>query len=656
MKIAIEELAIAWNLVQKGSRSAGIDGITVDLFAGIAAEQLQTIQQHIHQERYVFSPAKGFYIPKKDGGQRLVGIPTVRDRVVQRFLLQRAYPKFDRAFSKAALAYRPGYGTLDAIERVAEAYHHQPAWVVKADIQSFFDNLSWTLLCDRIERLKLAAMLHQLMIQQLKSGIVINGYFTRPNKGILQGGILSGALANLYLSQFDRQCLSAGINLVRYGDDCLAVCHSPIQADRTISLMTEWLEAIYLRLHPEKTHIFAPDQEFTFLGYHFSGGEIYPPERKTSTETKPKPSPKPSAVRPLICGIVKGDRQANSKPNQEYWKEGMSTLYVSDQGAYLKVKQQQFQVFHQQELRCNVPINRVSHVVLFGSCTMSHGAVSLALQHRIPVMYLSSNGRYFGRLQTANQAKVEYLSQQVLHSQDPVFVLTQAKSIVMGKIHNSRIVLQRLNRKRKTEKATDAISELAESIKNVLTVESVESLLGVEGHAASLYFQAFASLLIGKFEFEKRTRRPPTDPINSLLSLGYTLLSQNVHSMIEAIGLHTHFGNLHTPRPNLPALVCDLMEEFRAPVVDSFVAYLINSNIFSPEDFTPPDARGGVYLHPDGLKRFLKHWEEKLATEVVHPHTGYKVSYRRCMELQVWEYVACLSGEQSVYRPMKWDK
>ncbi|MFO0209360.1 MAG: CRISPR-associated endonuclease Cas1, partial [Pseudanabaena sp.] len=97
MKIAIEELAIAWHLVQKGSRSAGIDGITVDLFAGIAAEQLQTIQQHIHQERYVFSPAKGFYLPKKDGGQRLVGIPTVRDRVVQRFLLQRAYPKLDRA-------------------------------------------------------------------------------------------------------------------------------------------------------------------------------------------------------------------------------------------------------------------------------------------------------------------------------------------------------------------------------------------------------------------------------------------------------------------------------------------------------------------------------------------------------------------------------
>lgn len=158
----------------------------------------------------------------------------------------------------------------------------------------------------------------------------------------------------------------------------------------------------------------------------------------------------------------------------------------------------------------------------------------------------------------------------------------------------------------------------------------------------------------GDFEFEKRTRRPPTDPVNSLLSLGYTLLSQNVHAMTESAGLHTHFGNLHVPQANRPSLVCDLVEEFRAMVVDALVAYLINSDIYKPDDFTPPDGRGGVYLHPDGLKRFLKHWEEKLQQPITHPHTGYKVSYRRCFELQVSEYAAMMSGEREVYRPMVW--
>ena len=305
---------------------------------------------------------------------------------------------------------------------------------------------------------------------------------------------------------------------------------------------------------------------------------------------------------------------------------------------------------------CSVPASRISYVVMFGCCNASHGAVSLALRRRIPFLYLSNKGRYFGRLQTTGQAKLDYLTQQVYKSQDPEFIRTQAANIIVGKLHNSRILLRRLNRRRKTELANEAIAALADLIQTVPTVESVESMLGYEGTGANLYFQAYASLLKGQFEFAKRTRRPATDPVNSLLSLGYSLLSQYVHAMGEGVGLHTHFGNLHTPQAKRPSLVCDLVEEFRAIAVDSLVAYLINSNIFDAEDFTPPDERGGVYLHPDAMKRFLKHWEEKLQQPVTHPHTGYKVNYRRCFELQVWEYVACLTGEQPVYRPMTLEK
>lgn len=334
----------------------------------------------------------------------------------------------------------------------------------------------------------------------------------------------------------------------------------------------------------------------------------------------------------------------------------MTTLYVTDQGAYVKVQHKQFQVYHEDQLKISVPVNRVTHIVLFGCSNLSHGAVSLCLQHKIPVLYLSSKGRYFGQLQTTGQAQVKYLIHQVQRSFDSSFVQNQARAIVLAKLHNSRVLLQRLNRRRRTEVATGAIAGLAQLIQQAAEADSVESLLGYEGQGAALYFRAFATLLKGSFEFERRTRRPPTDPVNSLLSLGYTLLSQNIHSMVEVAGLHTHFGNLHTPRENHPALVSDLVEEFRALVVDSLVAYLVNSNIFKPDDFTPPDERGGVYLHPVALKRFLKHWEDRLLTEISHPHSGYKVNHWRCFELQVWEYVACLVGDREAYRPMKWDK
>ncbi len=195
---------------------------------------------------------------------------------------------------------------------------------------------------------------------------------------------------------------------------------------------------------------------------------------------------------------------------------------------------------------------------------------------------------------------------------------------------------------------------MGEALAKIEGVETLESLLGHEGNGSRIYFQALGALVQEPFAFEKRTRRPPQDPVNSLLSLGYTLLHQNLHSLILAVGLHSHFGNLHVPRDNHPALVSDLIEEFRAPVVDSFVMYLVNSSIFTPEDFTPPDNRGGVYLHSGALKKYLKHWQDKLSLETTHPHTGQTVSYYRCFELQVWEYISCLMGERDTYRPMKW--
>ncbi len=210
MQFHSKHLSAAWQLVQRGSPAAGVDRITPELFAGVASEQLRLLQVLLQRECYAASPARGFYLAKPNGGQRLIGISTVRDRIVQRYLLQMIYPKLEQVFNEAAFAYRPGLSIYGAVDRVMAAYQHQPAWVVKADIQQFFDQLVWGVLLGELERLKLKPMLTQLIEQQLKSGIVLSGQMYRPNQGVLQGGVLSGALANLYLSEFDQRCLDAG--------------------------------------------------------------------------------------------------------------------------------------------------------------------------------------------------------------------------------------------------------------------------------------------------------------------------------------------------------------------------------------------------------------------------------------------------------------
>ncbi len=653
-RILEQQLWVAWELVRQRSSSAGIDGMTVELFSGVVEEQMRLLFKQLRSETYQASPAKGFYLSKKSGGRRLVGISTVRDRILQRYLLQAIYPQLDRALSPVAYAYRPGYSTYMAVERVMEVYRNHPVWVLKTDIRQFFDRICWAVLMGEVERLGIEPILVRWIEQQLKAGMVIERRYVPMNQGVLQGGVLSGALANLYLREFDRRCLEVGLPLVRYGDDCLVVTESWMGANRALSLMQGWLEESFLTLQPEKTQIFAPDEAFTFLGFRFAAGQVEAPERATKAiEGSKRKSGKSGGRPPKVCSIVKVPRSSSSS-SDGYWREPMTTLYVTDLGAYVRVQNKQFQVFLRDELKCSVPVNRVTHIVLFGCSNLSHGAVSLCLLHKIPVLYLSSNGRYFGQLQTTGQAQVQYLIYQVQRSFDEEFILRQAKAIVGAKLHNSRVLLMRLNRRRKTEVATSAISELLGLMELAGLAESLDVLLGYEGQGASLYFPAFASVLKGEWDFERRTRRPPTDPVNSLLSLGYTLLHQNLHSMVEVAGLHTHFGNLHVPRDNHPALVSDLIEEFRALVVDSLVAYLVNKRIFVLEDFTPPDERGGVYLHPDGLKRFLTQWEKRLQTQISHPNSGLKVDYRRCFELQVWEYIRCLTGEQEVYRPMRW--
>lgn len=669
MQFTLADLNYAWELVRRGSRSAGIDGITVDLFAGVKEEQLDILQSQLEQESYNPSPARGFYLPKRNGGKRLLGIPTVRDRVVQRWLLEELYLPLEDEFADCSYAYRPGRGIQTAVKHLYFYYQYQPTWIVKSDIENFFDSLCWALLLAALERLQLDSTLVQLVEQQLKAGIVLGGRRLDRKQGVLQGAVLSGAISNLYLSEFDRVCLRHDINLVRYGDDFVVACNSLAAAERTLNQIRTWLGDIYLKLQSDKTQIIAPDREFSFLGYQFRQGQVFaPPPVLPSRGNLPlDPSGMPRRPRPIYlhsflsqppktCPLpAKSALPLRTHPHH-YFIEPMTTLYITEQGSYLKAQNHQFRIFQQGELRCQVPVNRVSHVVLFGCCNVSHGAVRLALSRRIPMMYLSQRGRYFGRLETEGQAKVNYLAQQVKCAEDLEFCRSQAETIVRAKLHNSRILLMRLNRRRRSDKAKQAIESLAQLIDDLPLAESMDALRGYEGKAATLYFQGLGSLLDETFTFERRTKRPPTDPVNSLLSLGYTLLSQNVHSFIEALGLHTHFGNLHVPRDNHPALVSDLMEEFRAQVIDSLVAYLINKKIFTPDDFTPPDERGGVYLQVDALKKFLKFWEEKLLGEITHPYTGYKVSLRRCLELQVREYVACLMGDTDGYRPMLWDK
>ena len=228
---------------------------------------------------------------------------------------------------------------------------------------------------------------------------------------------------------------------------------------------------------------------------------------------------------------------------------------------------------------------------------------------------------------------------QIEKRQDAAFQFQVSQAIVRGKLQNSKQLLLRLNRKRKEADVVRAIAGISSDIEALATVNNVDSLRGYEGIGAARYFPAFGKLIANpSFNFSLRNRQPPTDPVNSLLSFGYTLLFNNVLSLIVAEGLSPYFANFHYGEDKKPYLAFDLMEEFRSPIVDSFVLKLINNSIFKLTDFERVVSTGGIYLCSGARRSFIEQFERRMNEQISHPDLQSPVSYREVIQLQVRRY------------------
>ncbi|MEG4505159.1 CRISPR-associated endonuclease Cas1 [Microcoleus sp. F6_B4] len=327
----------------------------------------------------------------------------------------------------------------------------------------------------------------------------------------------------------------------------------------------------------------------------------------------------------------------------------MITLYATEPGSIVHLEGSHFQVFFLEKLWCEIAAVKVKQIILFDWCDITGPAIKCAIARSIPVGFIADGGRYVARLHDGG--KCLHLRRQKQCFGDAEFQLAIVESLLRAKLHNSRVLLMQLNSRRNCKIVGKAIDSLAYLLEALPAVTTRKGFWQFEAASARIYFQAFSYLLPAAFNFQGRSADLAGDRINSLLNLGYALLSQNLYACVQKFGLNPDFGNLHHTCFNHTPLVCDLMEQFRAPIVEALVADLVNQNCIKIGDFLPPDERGGLYLHPAALREFLLHWETKLQSFATHLYAG-QVSYRHCLELQVKEYLACVTGEQDVYRSM----
>ena len=329
-------------------------------------------------------------------------------------------------------------------------------------------------------------------------------------------------------------------------------------------------------------------------------------------------------------------------------------LYVQTPGARLRKSGEQL-IVETEEEKVEVPMIDVSQVALFGRVSVTTPALHALMSAEVPVSWFSTGGWFLGHTVGTGNGNVAVREAQYRVAFDGDRCLAFSRDLVAAKVRNSRTLLRRNWRAdRDTGEKAEALERLRRIAQRASYAENAQQLLGIEGEAAAIYFARFESMLasnaeegVATFSFSTRNRRPPTDPVNAMLSLAYALLTRTFATTIAATGLDPYMGLYHRPRHGRPALALDLMEPFRPIVADSCVIQVVNNGEVKPGDFVfngPSCA-----LKPGGRKAFMAAFERRMEQETTHPVFGYRVSMRRLIDVQARLLARHLQGEIRVY-------
>ncbi len=671
----------AFDKVEENAGGPGVDNVTIEEFSLSLNETLMSLRKNLLDGEYKPEALLKVGIPKDDGGTRWLSIPAVRDRVVQTSAAMVLTPILDREFEECSFAYRKGMSVKKAVQKIIDYRNRGYLWIVDADISSYFDEVDHDILLREISRYISDEKVIWLISLWLKADVVHRGLRTRLTKGVPQGSPVSPLLSNLYLDVFDETLIKARYKHVRFADDFIILCKERPDAEDALELTEDALKKLKLSLHHDKTRLVHFNDGFKYLGVEFLRSMIFRPiyEAKPEIEKEPVRPPiiserKKTVITPRIPDLpdtvmAKAFKDAINESEEDnldsFFQERpeiepsasknpfLRTLYLLEQGSVLAKEDQRFRILKDRVEIKVIPAIKVDQVLVFGNIQLTTQAMKFCLEKDIPVILLSSRGRYFGEISSFKITNVALHKRQFEMADNEALSLETGKAIIKAKINNSKVIIQRYGRKRKHMRFEPDVQKMNLMLNKVSSVVMRDELMGVEGAASARYFSALRILLGDGWGFTKRRKQPPPDPVNSLLSYGYTLLFYNIFAMVRMHGLHPYIGFLHKLRNGHPALVSDILEEFRASVVDAVVISLLLRGSIKKEDFIlPGDSGSPCLLKGDARKIFIRAFENKMNSSISHGPTGHQVDYRRCIDLQVQGLRQVIEGSLEKYEPM----
>lgn len=341
-------------------------------------------------------------------------------------------------------------------------------------------------------------------------------------------------------------------------------------------------------------------------------------------------------------------------------KQLQNTLYITLEDVYLAVSGENILIKQNDKILTRYPLHNLDNIVLFSYLGMSPKLVQKCIESEVGISYMTPNGKFIARIQGETKGNVLLRRSQYRLADQELDSLSISRNMILAKIYNEKWVIERYIRQygervdiKHMKGKSDYLTKL---LKTIPGIESFEELRGIEGLAQVNYFSCFDEMILNQrdsFRFEKRSRRPPLNPVNAMLSYVYAILSNEVASAIESVGLDPYVGFMHTDRPGRISLALDLIEELRAPIADRFVLSLINNRQIKETDFVEM-GNGAVLIKDDAKRSIIQAWQTRKQEELTHPFLKEKIKWGLVPFTQALLLARFLRGDLEGYPPFMW--
>ena len=338
----------------------------------------------------------------------------------------------------------------------------------------------------------------------------------------------------------------------------------------------------------------------------------------------------------------------------------LNTLFITTPDIYLSLQGETVVVTHEDTQLGRFPLHNFEAICTFGYAGASPKLMHACADKNINLTFLSRSGKFLARVIGESKGNVILRKTQYRLSDSEIESAKIARNFIFAKISNQKWILERMARDYPLRVDVPIFkqvsSDLTATMKEILATEDLERLRGLEGQAATAYFKLFDQMILQQkeiFYFKNRNRRPPTDKVNALLSLAYTLLASDVAAALETVGLDAYVGFLHRDRPGRASLALDVMEELRGVMADRFVLKMINKKIMQTSDFIQKE-NGAVLLTEDGRRKFIKSWQERKQESLTHPYLNEKINWGLVPHAQAMLLARHIRGDLEEYPPFLW--